>query len=86
MSASPFIVGGPTPALAAFVAVVPSDTAQQGTPFRSLLCAVGGTVSMLDSQGNTATLTLTAGVAYALPPIVRVNVTGTTATGLVGMA
>lgn len=83
---SPFIVGGPRKAFAAFVAIVASDTVNQAIPFNALMCAVGGTVSLVDSQGNVASLTLAASVLYDLPVCVRVNVTGTAATGLVGYA
>lgn len=86
MAASPLIVGGPRKAFASFVAIAPSDTVSQAVPFIALICSTGGTVSLLDSQGNTASLTLTAGVLYDLPPCVRVNLTGTAALGLVGFA
>lgn len=71
---------------AAFVAIAPSDTVNQATPVSALICAVGGTVSLVDAQGNVASLTLAASVIYDLPTVVRVNATGTTATGLVGLA
>lgn len=87
MAGSPFIVGGPRKAFAAFVAITASDTvANPVGGFCALMCAVGGTVSVVDSQGNVASLTLAASVLYDLPPCVRVNSTGTTATGLVGFA
>lgn len=86
MAASPFIVGGPRPVGAAFVTITPSDTVNQSVPFNALICAVGGTVSLVDSQGNVASLTLAASVVYELPVCVRVNVTGTSATGLTGIA
>ncbi len=88
MPASPFFVGaaGPRPAFTSFVAIAPSDTVNQATPFNALMCAVGGTVSLVDATGNVASLTLAASVLYDLPPCVRVNSTGTAATGLVGFA
>jgi hypothetical protein len=86
MAGSPFTVAGPSREYAAFVAIVPSDAVNQLVPFSGLVCAVGGTVSLVDSQGNVASLTLAAGVYIRLPPCVRVNIAGTTATGLVGFA
>lgn len=83
---TPFIVGGPRKAFAAFVAIAASDTVNQATGFCALMCAVAGTVSLVDGQGNVASLTLAASVLYDLPACVRVNATGTTATGLVGFA
>lgn len=86
MAASPFIAGGPRRAAAAFVAIVPDNASNQATPFSQLMAAGAGTVSIVDSQGNVASLTLAASVIYDIPTSVRVNVAGTTATGLVGFA
>ena len=83
---SPFAVGGPVRQPAQFVAIVASDTVNQMVPFDKIVAAVGGTVSLVDSQDNVASLTLVTSVLYTLPVCVRVNVTGTTATGLVGFA
>jgi hypothetical protein len=85
---SPFIAGavGPRRAFAGFKAITPSDTVNETLPFIALMCAVGGTVSLVDVLGTVVSLTLTAGIVYDLPPCVRVNLTGTAATGLVGFA
>ena len=63
------------------LAVTPSDTA-----FVDLVgLAVGGagTVNVVDSLGNTTSVTTVAGQTIACR-IVQVKATGTTATGLVG--
>ena len=85
---SPFLGGavGPRRAFSGFKTITPSDTVNESAPFIALICAVGGTVSLVDALGVVVSLTLTAGVVYDLPPCVRVNLTGTAATGLVGFA
>ena len=85
----PILVGarGPRPAFTRKIPVVASDTvANPAGPFVALTCSTGGTVAIVDEMGTVATITLNAGVTYDLPPIFRVNATGTTAIGLVGFA
>lgn len=85
----PILIGarGPRPAYTRIVPVVASDTVSNPAgPLVALTCNTGGTASIVDDGGNIGTITLNAGVVMDLPPIARVNVTGTTAAGLLGFA
>jgi hypothetical protein len=64
------------------VAVTPSDTAF--VDLVGLIVGGAGTVSVVDSLGNTTSLTVIAGQTIRAR-IVQVKATGTSATGLVGL-
>lgn len=83
MPQNPFITGTSNE-LTAFAVVAPSDTVNQAAPLRAILATVAGNAVLVDTQGVAVTFPLAAGVLYRIPPTVRVNATGLTATGLVG--
>lgn len=65
-------------------AVTPSDTVDlPGGVCRSLLIAVGGTLSVIRSDGNQVDLTVPAGMFYGY--VARVRASGTAATGITAM-
>lgn len=67
-------------------AISPSDAADLAQPIRGLMVATAGDVSFTTIAGDVITLpTLQPGVQYAILAS-RVRATGTTATGLVGLA
>lgn len=67
-------------------AVTPTDAADLTIPIRGLMVAVGGNVALVTRGGDTATLPgLEPGVQYAVLAT-RILATGTTATGIVGLA
>jgi hypothetical protein len=71
----------------ALVAVTPSDGTALGTPLKRIWAGVTGTVTVIDTFGNTVLLTgFPAGswVPFPMSPIAYVKATGTTATGIVG--
>ena len=80
---NPFILDGQRE-LTAFAVVSASDTVNQAAPLRALLATGAGNAVLVDVQGNVVTFPLAAGVLYRIPPVVRVNATGLTATGLIG--
>lgn len=63
------------------VAITPSDTAQ--VDLVGLSVGAAGTVTVVDSLGNTTLITAAAGQTINCR-IVQVKSTGTTATGIVG--
>ncbi|GGY51545.1 spike base protein, RCAP_Rcc01079 family [Parvularcula lutaonensis] len=66
--------------------VGPDDAADLITPIRGLMVTTGGDVSVMTTGGDTATLpSLQSGVQYAVLAT-RILATGTTATGIVGLA
>lgn len=67
-------------------AVTPSDsTADPAGPFDALICAVSGNIAVIDKSGNSYTIpACQAGIFYPCE-CVQVKVTGTAATGIVGM-
>src|SRR5690349_4549097 len=68
----------------ALIPITPSDTVSLAQKVRGIYVGVSGNVSIVDSQGNTQVLT---NVPVGLLDIraSRVNSTGTTASGLVGL-
>lgn len=67
-------------------AVTPTDAADLTIPIRGLMVAAGGNVALVTRGGDTATLPgLEPGVQYAVLAT-RILATGTTATGIVGLA
>jgi hypothetical protein len=67
-------------------AITPSDTVNESRPFRGIIIGVAGTVALVTPQGNVVSLpaAMVAGVIHSLRGV-RVNSTGTTATGLIGI-
>lgn len=63
--------------------VTPSDSADFTRPTTAIMANVAGDISVVTVGGDTATLTVLAGVMYPIR-CVRVNSTGTTATGITG--
>lgn len=65
--------------------ITPSDSVDLATPIRALIISAGGTVKITKLDGvTTDTLTLPAG-QFAIK-VRRIWATGTTATGLTGIA
>lgn len=73
-----------SPAEQAF-AITPNDAADLATATRALCVAGNGTVQVTTLGGSTATLYLAAGVPFPVR-VSRVWASGTTATGIVGLA
>lgn len=65
-----------------------SLTAHDSTNFttkpRAIDCTTGGSAVLVSESGATVTVTLTAGQPYPARPV-RINATGTSAGGLVGL-
>ena len=51
---------------------------------RAIDCTAGGSAVLVSASGATVTVTLTAGQPYPVRPV-RINATGTTASGLIGL-
>lgn len=66
--------------------ITPSDTDFLRVPIQGLFVGVAGDVSYVNAQGETITQNFDAGGPYFIGGIARVLATGTTATGLVGLA
>lgn len=71
--------------------VVHYDVVQAVTPhdsnpnvFKGFMVNVAGNVAITDTQGNTNTLTVLAGVVYNIS-VTKILSTGTTATGIFGL-
>lgn len=64
---------------------VKSDTVNLTVMPRAIMCNVAGNVKITDVEGNAFTITLAASVVYPIRPT-RVWSTGTTATGIIGLA
>jgi hypothetical protein len=78
---SPRLGLAPTLALTSAVAVTPSNTVDDPAgPFDGVLVAVAGNVSCVTSSGSTIAVTAAAAGTVLPVSIVRVNVTGTSAT------
>ncbi|MEO1656124.1 MAG: hypothetical protein AAFR65_00255 [Pseudomonadota bacterium] len=68
------------------MSVTPNDGSDLAFPVRGLMVAGAGNVSVVTTKGDTVTLpALQPGVQYAILAT-RVRATGTTATGIVGLA
>lgn len=68
------------------LAVTPNNGADLAFPIRGLMVASAGDVSVVTLRGDTVTLpALQPGMQYAILAT-RVRATGTTATGIVGLA
>jgi len=65
--------------------ITPSDTEPLRVAIQALYVTVGGNVRVLNSKNETVDVMLLAGGPYYLP-VARILFTGTTATGLVGVA
>lgn len=65
--------------------ITPSDTDELRVPIDGIYVGVAGNVACV-CNGNSVTLTLAAGGPYFVGQITQVKATGTTATGLVGVA
>jgi hypothetical protein len=65
-------------------AITPSNTVLLTHPAAEIMVAVGGTVTVLTGADEVVQFTAVAGYRY---PIItkRVNVTGTSATGIIGL-
>ncbi len=65
-----------------------SLTAHDSTDFanvpRAIDCTTGGNAVLVSKSGATVTIILTPGIPYPVRPV-RINDTGTTATGLIGL-
>jgi hypothetical protein len=65
-----------------------SLTAHDSTDFttvpRAIDCTTGGSAVLVSASGATVTVTLTPGIPYPARPV-RINATGTEASGLVGL-
>lgn len=66
-------------------AITPHDSTNLTHPTRSILAAGEGVVKWVNVDGDVQTSTLAAGERVAVKAI-RINATGTTATGLEGLA
>lgn len=66
--------------------ITPSDTVNLPVPIDALECTVGGTVTAIMPLGNSVTYTLADGATQFMNSAIRVMSTGTTATGLTGIA
>jgi len=67
-----------------WVEVTPSDTVDLTSVPRAIHVAVGGNVAMVDGDGNVATIVFGDGEDKRMRPV-RINATGTTATGIVAL-
>lgn len=65
--------------------IVPNDSSDLALATRAVNVAVSGTVRITTVSGTTATVYVAAGVAFPVRAE-RVHATGTTATGIVGLA
>lgn len=68
-------------------AITPSDTVNEAIPFRGLIIGgTAGTIALVTPNGDVVSLpaTMVVGVVHSLRGV-RVNSTGTTATGLIGV-
>lgn len=63
-------------------AVTPHDS--NPNVFPAFIVGVSGNVSVTDASGNTVTIACIAGHLYRIH-VMRINATGTTATGIVGL-
>lgn len=68
------------------LAITPSDTLKQPVSWDAVYVGVGGTVRFGDGNGSATTITLAAGGPFFLGGTSWIYATGTTATGLVGVA
>lgn len=67
------------------IAITTSDSADQTRVLRMIYCGVAGNISVIDTEGNTATHLNVASGSYIGPfSVARVKATGTTATNLIG--
>jgi hypothetical protein len=67
------------------VVITPSDTVDLTKPIRGFMVGTAGNVSVAMGDGSTAVMPACAvGVEY-MSKITRINATGTTATGIVGL-
>lgn len=66
--------------------ITPSDTLFLPVPIQALYVTVGGTVAMINNIGATVSITYVAGGPFYVPGVVKILSTGTTATGLKGVA
>lgn len=64
--------------------IVPSDTTDLPSVTRAIMATDAGTVDIVMDDGSSATFTLTEGQRLPIRAR-RVNATGTSATGLIGM-
>lgn len=64
------------------VAIVPNDATD--IDYQGLLCTGAGNISIVDQHGNTTTFAAAANVVYPFH-VSRVRLTGTTATGILGL-
>jgi hypothetical protein len=64
-------------------AVVPSDTVNFTKRARRLFIGGAGNLSVVDGKGNTVAIAAYPASSYLDAEILRVNATGTTATGIV---
>lgn len=65
-------------------AVVPSDTVNFTKRARRLYIGVTGNISFVDGKGNTVVFTGYPANSYLDAECLRINATGTTASGIVG--
>ncbi|MEL6646231.1 MAG: hypothetical protein AAFY35_09940 [Pseudomonadota bacterium] len=65
--------------------IVPDDGTDLSVATRALNVAASGTVRVTTVSGTTATIFVAAGLAFPVRAA-RIHATGTTATGLVGLA
>ena len=68
-----------------WIAITPSDTVPIGPATRGLYATGAGTVAIVSQNGNVLNITVAANTFVRDIIFVRVNATGTTATGLVGL-
>lgn len=61
-----------------------SNSAELSYVIRAFRCDAAGTVSFVDTAGNTRSVTMAAGGVHDLCRVKQVRVTGTTATGILG--
>ena len=68
-----------------FFAITPSDTVNFPERQTAIYVGVGGTIALVQQGGPIVTITAVAGALLPFD-LVRINATGTTATGLVACA
>jgi hypothetical protein len=68
-----------------FFAITPSDTVNFPERQTAIYVGVGGTIAMVPQGGLVVTITAIAGALLPFD-LIRINATGTTATGLVACA
>ena len=67
-------------------AIVPSDTVLLPVAIDAIIIGVAGNVAVDDGKGSPIILAFAVGGPYFLGGVTKVYATGTTATGLVGVA